>query len=236
PFSNNVMYSCRGLTHLSNGNVEITYPVHYAKGPLTCSVELTNKNQTIWNMCENTQINWTINCQVSQNDVSPGIKAKIRINSDYSNLLDSQNITDFYQVKHEINITYSGSYTVGCEVQNIKFSDYKATCSYTPVLQVIEPPRASPTLAIKNDSKDVLDGVQENKVYIVECRAPGGTPTVSNITVSCGNIKESTQSGYIFTSSVTFTRNMIGKSCTCLAQHITGCYANNNTTKMPNIF
>ncbi|XP_055866810.1 uncharacterized protein LOC106051146 [Biomphalaria glabrata] len=75
----------------------------------------------------------------------------------------------------------------------------------------------------------------ENKVYSLECRALGGMPPVSNITVSCGNITASTQSGKIFTSPVTFTRNMTGQHCTCKAHHVTGYYDNNTSTLLQNI-
>ncbi|KAK0069109.1 hypothetical protein Bpfe_001291, partial [Biomphalaria pfeifferi] len=70
---------------------------------------------------------------------------------------------------------------------------------------------------------------------MTECTAPGGIPPVSNITVLCGNITASTQSGNIFTSHVKFTRTMTGQNCTCTAQHITGCYENNTSTLQTNV-
>ncbi|KAK6963955.1 vascular cell adhesion protein 1 [Biomphalaria glabrata] len=235
PFSQERMYTCTRSTHLLKDESSISYVVKYAKGPTACSVEFKDKTQTVWKMCTNAKINWTVICQVNQTDAIPGIKGKININSIYSNVLNSQNMSTMYQVRNEFNVTEAGTYSIGCLVQNLHFNDVYATCSYIPVLQVIAPPKTSPILQFKSTSVEYQMGLQENKVYTVECTAFGGIPSVSNITVSCGNIKELTQSGNILTSPVTFTRTMTGQNCTCTAQHITGCYENNTSTLQLNI-
>ncbi|KAK0069087.1 hypothetical protein Bpfe_001269, partial [Biomphalaria pfeifferi] len=231
PSSNKITYTCKASTKLLNGDVSASYKVNYAKGPTECLVQLKDTTQTIWKICKNEFINLSIICQVNQTSAIPGIKAKLSINSSYSNLLDSQNLTFLYQVKNEINITKAGNYSIGCQVQNILYEDVVVTCIYPPVLQVMAPPATPPNLQFRNNANEI----QENTSYIVECTAPGGIPLVSNLTLSCGNINGSTQIGNIFTSPVTFTRNMTGQNCTCTAQHITGCYEKNTTTLQLNV-
>ncbi|XP_055865358.1 uncharacterized protein LOC129922668 isoform X2 [Biomphalaria glabrata] len=228
--SNNVEYTCRASTPLLNGTVSTSYIVKYAKGPTTCLVQFRNTSQTIWKICQNNIINWSFICQVNQFDAIPGIKGKIYIDSANLNLLDGESVTNGFQVKNDINITKAGNYSIICQVQN-KYFDINAYCKYLHVLQVMAPPEAPPILEIINDA----DGLLENNSYTVVCRAPGGIPPVTNITLSCGNINESTQSGEMVTSLVTFTRNMTGQNCTCTAHHFTGCYKNNTNSLQPTI-
>lgn len=101
------------------------------------------------------------------------------------------------------------------------------------MLCVTAPPVTAPEIQIRSDTIECVNAL-ENKLYTIECRALGGIPSVSSITVSCGNIEELTQFGNIFTSPVIFTRNMTGQNCTCTAQHI-GCYENNISTLQTNV-
>ncbi|KAI8779643.1 hypothetical protein BgiBS90_018837 [Biomphalaria glabrata] len=232
PFNDNVIFTCTGSSNLLNGDVSTSYTATYASGPKACSVELNDTTQTIFKMCRKNFINLTVLCQVNITDVVPaGIKAEIYINLENSNLLDSQNMSNFYLVKHEINITKAGNYSIKCQAKNTKFNDYSTTCFHTPGIQVIAPPETPPKIQIFS----TLDGIQENKVYFMECKANGGIPPISNITLSCGNNSHLTETGYILTSPVTFTRNMTNQNCTCTAQHITGCYDNNVDTLQLNI-
>ncbi|KAI8779655.1 hypothetical protein BgiBS90_018849 [Biomphalaria glabrata] len=221
-------FRCTGFSELRNGNISASYSVRYAKRPTTCLVQLKDTSRAIWTMCTHTFINFSIICQVNEADAIPGIKGKVSINSVYSNLMDSTNIKNTFQITREINITEAGRYFIGCQVQNTLFSDALATCSYSQDLQLIAPPTSSQIIQLINI-------IQENKYYTFQCEAHGGIPSVSNVTVSCGNIKDVTQSGNIFTSPVTFTRNMAGQNCTCTAEHITGCYENNTSILKLNI-
>ncbi|KAK6963974.1 cell adhesion molecule 4 [Biomphalaria glabrata] len=233
PNNNLVTYSCSRVTQLQNGNGSTFYTVHYARGPTNCSVELKDVRTTIWKICKTMPIKLTISCQVDRDDAIPGIKARIFINSYYSDIFYSQFVNQVYRVENEINITNAGNYYIGCQVQNIIFSDVNATCSYSSILQVMAPPVTAPEIQIRSDTIECVNAL-ENKLYTIECRALGGIPSVSSITVSCGNIEELTQFGNIFTSPVIFTRNMTGQNCTCTAQHI-GCYENNISTLQTNV-
>ncbi|KAI8779649.1 deleted in malignant brain tumors 1 protein, partial [Biomphalaria glabrata] len=201
-------------------------------GPNMCSVELKDLTESIWHMCSQEYIHLTVICKVDLVNCVPGFKAIISINSIYLNVLDGHNVSDTSQVNQDINITEVGTYSIGCQAQNVKFNDTKISCSY--LLQIFGPPLTPPVIQIASTSTYTEEGIQENKVYTVQCKTFGGVPLVNNITVSCGNI-ESTQSGNIFTSPILFTRFMTGQNCTCTAQHITGCYENNTSTLQLNI-
>ncbi|KAH9488376.1 hypothetical protein Btru_063318, partial [Bulinus truncatus] len=235
PFHGLSTYYCNRLSKLKNGNYSILYNVTYAEGPSSCQVKVENVTQTVWKICDNESIDVSISCEVNSSDVNPGFNAIIYINGDGWNVGESQRVNIMQITKHKITIKQAGNHTVGCYAENSKFNASNTFCNYTQVLLIKGPPKQAPLIKILSNTVEMGATVTENQTYVIECTAPGGIPEVSNVTVSCGNISQLSQSGNKLKSFVTFTRNMTGIKCTCIAEHITGCYENKTAQLKMNV-
>ncbi|KAI8779653.1 hypothetical protein BgiBS90_018847, partial [Biomphalaria glabrata] len=189
-------------------------------------MQLTNNNTQMSITCMTSKIYPAAQCTFNL----PGLIS-------HSHIIYNDSV-DYYQS----NCTWTSSinnFQVGNYILEVAFypnitrnTDFET--AVTTLFQ-LAPPKSSPIIHIATNGTDSVSRLQENIIYTVICRAPGGVPPITNITVSCGNITNTMQYGNIFTSPVAFTRNMNGQNCTCTAQYIIGFYENNTNSLQTNI-
>jgi hypothetical protein len=115
----------------------------------------------------------------------------------------------------------------------IKFSTNVDHIVYSTCLHS-EPPAASPIINKYSDSGSPVastDGhltVQEGINTRIRCRAEGGYPSVSSVSLGCGPLA-TTSVGNVAFLDVNVNRSRDASECSCTARHNSPCYRNNKT-------
>ena len=92
---------------------------------------------------------------------------------------------------------------------------------YLASLKIIsEPPPQYPVLSINGNIFSGANNkftVVEGRSYNLTCHVNGGFPASTNVSIKCASLP-------VFHNSFVFTRNMMSDKCTCIGDHISGCY------------
>jgi hypothetical protein len=209
--SNNVTYK---LPPVAYGPKNVTVKVNNLAAP--GDISLCDKSQPV---------TLNVTCTVSVDGVSPGADYEFIINGSRrpANPVGSSSLT--------YSVTTGGLFSVQCNATNSGIKDLTAA-SQEQVIQVIEPPEASPIINKYSDSGSpvaLTDGhltVQEDINTRIRCRAEGGYPSVSSVSLGCGPLA-TTSVGNVAFLDVKGYRSRDASECSCTATHNSPCYRNN---------
>ncbi|CAL1543076.1 unnamed protein product [Lymnaea stagnalis] len=122
----------------------------------------------------------------------------------------------------------TGSANCSCTAGHASGLYHKVTKFALNYTAVPYPPEAAPLVKVGSlvlADKDTLTlklNATSAKVSVV-CSVPGGYPRVSNVTLTCG-AKKATIGRSQAAFTVTYRKEMSGKSCACGGDHVTGNY------------
>ncbi|GFO36319.1 hypothetical protein PoB_006282400 [Plakobranchus ocellatus] len=143
--------------------------------------------------------------------------------------------TDYFQVLQAPGAEKGGIVDVSCHVTNTKFDDLKQEISKSITLR--KPPPQPPIIEISGQTFQGTSSINiatlsQNFTGSLTCRVEGGFPEPRIASLSCGdNIGYSeANTGTVRFQNTEVTRAMDQVDCSCLAEHLSGCYDNSETT------